>query len=419
MASKDIMGKELSKTIHDKWSGAGVLPFARVNNTNDIYLLLGKEDVIPNWSFGSNKWCEFSGGREDSDQNIEETAAREFYEESLACEPLWPNNNTDPKNSKNPRDYCPWKSFATALQEKKYTYRFDRSRTDSKSSTRSTKRYACFLVEIPFQPNITKEFDKVRSRLVKLRNLSRLWQNALQHCPDPDIVPGSKITATTKLFADQLANIGKMKSKGSFHLVNISVHKNDTVLKLRVSKTSSKSSDQFVVDIDKPISDFPDDKQGNIVRFAKLWTSLLEEFRSLPYALRKHPAVSVLRVPSSTYVYDIRVLDCYMEKQRVSWWSLPWLKEGLHHGGAFRMELFRGAFAPFLSVVIDLFHGAGPGRFVVDVRPWTSASSFGTHCKYLRHEPEIVETLEPESPEIDETVDSESPKIIEVANNDE
>lgn len=428
--------KSLSQ-VPSTWGGAGVLPFARANNpTNDIYLLLGKEDIIPNWKSGSNKWCDFSGGKEEMDLDIEDTAARELYEESLAVPPLWEHLGcatpistiaTDkPRMSEIQEEISTlkttltkpvmqmgskhqhWQHFAERLRQNNYTYRFDRTRPDSRCSN---KNYTCFLVEVPFCPNVVKEFDKIRGRLLKLRKLSRCWHEKLQEInqmKDNDVrdvlmtfLPGKKfsynpidaslqtcIGATEPdqdvMSAKETTEHGTSKQLLCYYLANVYLTPNIANVKL-LSIDMHDLRNPKLLDIEKDLNIFPAHIREKICDIIQCWTHLLEEFRGLPYAIRKHPAIYATRVPNSSYISNITVLDCYMEKQSIKWWSIPWLSESVQNGGAFRMELFRGPFTPFLSVVLDLFSGASHGRFVVDVRPWTSSSTFGNSLKKFKN----------------------------------
>ena len=59
--------------LHNKsHDAAGILPFVEMNN--NIYFILGKEK--------SGKYCDFGGGK-NKDETCEETAIREFDEESM------------------------------------------------------------------------------------------------------------------------------------------------------------------------------------------------------------------------------------------------------------------------------------------------------------------------------------------------
>lgn len=72
------MSKEESSQIKFIF-GAGVLPYAWKDN--EIWFLLGKERRDDTWE-GSEKWSSF-GGKRELNQTVEQTAIREFYEESM------------------------------------------------------------------------------------------------------------------------------------------------------------------------------------------------------------------------------------------------------------------------------------------------------------------------------------------------
>lgn len=65
--------------------GAGIIPIAITQN-GSCRIILGKERYICYWR-GSQKWSGFEGSRK-TDETVEETAAREFLEESMYCIPL-------------------------------------------------------------------------------------------------------------------------------------------------------------------------------------------------------------------------------------------------------------------------------------------------------------------------------------------
>jgi hypothetical protein len=70
------------ETVRVEAHGAGILPVAR-RPDGHICVLLAREQV-GNWK-GSQKWSGFEGGRKDVVESIEQTAVREWREESLDC----------------------------------------------------------------------------------------------------------------------------------------------------------------------------------------------------------------------------------------------------------------------------------------------------------------------------------------------
>lgn len=68
------------EAISSQVIGAGIIPVS-IDDENTVRLLLGKERYISHWR-GSLKWSGFEGGRK-AGETIEQTAAREFMEESM------------------------------------------------------------------------------------------------------------------------------------------------------------------------------------------------------------------------------------------------------------------------------------------------------------------------------------------------
>lgn len=66
--------------VAQQTQGAGIVPIAR-GSDGRMYALLGKEHHVANWK-GSCKWSGFEGGRKP-EESVQETAIREWHEESL------------------------------------------------------------------------------------------------------------------------------------------------------------------------------------------------------------------------------------------------------------------------------------------------------------------------------------------------
>jgi hypothetical protein len=67
--------------ISSQFVGAGIVPITKKGGIWS--LILGKERYDPSWP-GSHKWSAFEGGKKEGER-MEETAAREFLEESMGC----------------------------------------------------------------------------------------------------------------------------------------------------------------------------------------------------------------------------------------------------------------------------------------------------------------------------------------------
>lgn len=68
--------------------GASILCFSIEPHTCGVYFLLGKEKYNPLWPSSSKKWSDFGGTVHASDRCVEDTAAREFVEETMGVVPF-------------------------------------------------------------------------------------------------------------------------------------------------------------------------------------------------------------------------------------------------------------------------------------------------------------------------------------------
>ena len=180
--STDVNLGTYNNSVHQEqtinWVGAGVLPFAR-SHTNDIYFLLGKECESDEWKCSSNKWCDFSGGRNDDDVSPAHTASREFCEELCGVDLMWSN--------------AFYADMTHRLTDEQYSIRLARTR-DSQSATslstadsvldlgqiitntnQLTKWNITYVVEIPFYPELPIIFDKHKSQLLLINSERKRW----------------------------------------------------------------------------------------------------------------------------------------------------------------------------------------------------------------------------------------------------
>jgi 8-oxo-dGTP pyrophosphatase MutT (NUDIX family) len=103
-----------------------------------MYFLLAKERFHASWPKGSNLWTDFGGRYQQGDQSAEETAAREFLEETLGQVKYFEE------------DVLPlvdYQKIAASLkEEERYLLLF-------KHGTRST-----FVVQLPWDPLVPRRF---------------------------------------------------------------------------------------------------------------------------------------------------------------------------------------------------------------------------------------------------------------------
>lgn len=133
-------------------SGAAILCYMIDPQWGGIYFLLGKERPIVNWVAGSNKWSDFGGGRKEHDLTVEDTAAREFLEETLAVVKYF-EDDTLPRKT--------YRDISLSLQRNCYTYKFYVRYPDTPN-----RYFVVFVKHIPWDPACVERFAATRHRLL-------------------------------------------------------------------------------------------------------------------------------------------------------------------------------------------------------------------------------------------------------------
>ena len=331
-----------------KISSAGILPFSIApNSANDIYVLLGKEDNIPGWKYGSNKWCDFAGSSENSDIDVEMTAAREFIEESLAIVSLTekPRHSNDDRFEEIP-------DISKLLRNKKFAHKV----TLLRKSQGDICKHVLYLKQVPWMPHLPNNFQNVRNRLGQLRNHLRKYDESVLKLPIDFPFPGRSVHIKGQ--------------RGP--VVNIQNFGHDSV-NISIWCTVAKSVRSVVLKITEICDDIPAVK--NVI---ENWQKLRQTFYRLPYSLRNHPAIDVKMVYKTALILKIKINDIYLEKQSINWWSLPRLLEVIRQGGIYHNEFFRPSFLPYLSVIVDVLSEIHsdmlPDKYKVTVNPWNNSS---------------------------------------------
>lgn len=156
---------------------ASILPFAIAPN-GEVFFLLGKEHEFrsPKKIVGQ-MWCEFSGGRQEG-ETPEQTAIREFLEESLNVLGLSAVDlHSQIRSGKYWKRviYAPMtKAQAAAVSDDQYDG--DISRTlhsamkDGDTTPLPARLRVCYLLQVPWQPDIPVVFSEMRRELLMLKD---------------------------------------------------------------------------------------------------------------------------------------------------------------------------------------------------------------------------------------------------------
>lgn len=144
------------KNIPEKRVGS-ILLYAIEPKTDQMYILLGKEQYSKRWIQSSDKWCGF-GGRIHHNENIEQGVAREVIEETLGVVHM-----TDYYSEKGQvKKYELIDQVVKMLEDKKY---------EKLSITKRRHNFIIyrFVKKIKWDPYIPSRFKKCRRYLATLR----------------------------------------------------------------------------------------------------------------------------------------------------------------------------------------------------------------------------------------------------------
>jgi hypothetical protein len=138
-------------------SSGGIICFAVEPKTQNIFLLLGREARFHDVNSSRGVWCAFTGSPEVG-ETAEETSAREFTEESMACIDIGRNKK--------------WKAqeyqgmVLSMLNNADYFMKINVSMSGI-TDAQTVRTY--FVKEIPWQPHLSNDFRKTRTELLEIR----------------------------------------------------------------------------------------------------------------------------------------------------------------------------------------------------------------------------------------------------------
>lgn len=142
--------KQSSKRVRGRLAGASILCFMVDPVYHVVYFLLGKERHNSRWLSGSGKWCDFGGSVSNPRDSAEDTAAREFMEETLSVVKYF---DADP---------IPRTSHVDITEDlTKGNYYMKLSQSDT------TRRFVVFVKQIPWDPMAASRFADYRSALTR------------------------------------------------------------------------------------------------------------------------------------------------------------------------------------------------------------------------------------------------------------
>ena len=148
------------KSIKGRLVGAGLLCYCVDPIYSCVYFLLGKERHNVRWPGGSNQWTDFGGRTASNDTGPEDTAAREFFEETLAVVQYFPDD---------PLPRTRWDDIASDLRDGHYTMRLTQGN--------ATRKFVLFVKQIPWDPVVVTRFSTYRTTLMHHGEDDTTWHN--------------------------------------------------------------------------------------------------------------------------------------------------------------------------------------------------------------------------------------------------
>ena len=285
-------------------TGAGVVAYSFDHNNVPV-ILLGREKCTPGWKQGSNKWGAFSG-KADKGETIEESAAREFMEESMAVVPF--DDVPVPITTA---------SLVDELVARRYTRRIEHL---SKGKDGILRKHVLFLRRIPFGEYRTC-FNQYRVSLGRLEEILRR-HNRL------------RALVTTP----RMCQIG-------FHL-------SPSVVVVNVEYAGDGIFKVHLHDGDIPsmtiIKGFTSQEEHDVRKIIRSWSDIKVFIEAgLSDDILEHPALC-LRF-SGGILIGARVNKTFLEKSQIGWWAVPELQRAVQNND----EILRRPFGDVVPAIID------------------------------------------------------------------
>jgi len=309
-----------SFSVHDidqYGMGGGVLPFS-IDNEGCVRILLGRERFIPSWK-GSCRWSGFEGTRKDIDASLEQTAIREFKEESLGV------IADDVELSISQRQF--YMRIVLRICTEKYPERY----------------HSTYVVRVMWDESLPKKFQVRRNsieyidRLAQQMRISKqlLFENA------SEIYYIHRMPCTSDNDDDRQAQNERVEV-----FVSAERRRNTSVSSESTSEhTETVSSSMSASEVRHVFS-------GRSANQVLEWKQLRDKLTRVTTE-HEYPCIRVLRDSNYNLLQEIDISNDYMEKDQIRWWYVHELEQVLLHHGQWREERFRPYFLAVLQVFMN------------------------------------------------------------------
>ena len=337
-------------------AGAGVIPMC-IGEGGEPMLLLGRERFLPQWK-GSCRWSGWEGSRKDA-ETLEQTAVREFNEESLGV-------------------VLPAHEMTERIQNGEYWIRVVLRIMNDKKVERYHTTYV-FLM--PYDPRIAERFLHLRDRVERIERLADDFE---------------RLFPTFAYKSDILMEIGDVDVDDEWVVLHRAPVEDACNLcpecQLARDTWSELDEEVAVQDVEDAIADVEkeavstvcthagedegEEVEGvlDLFRCRLSWTAGEEGRQTMtfpaehPYAVRLkawkevrakleqslivHECVHVCRGPLSGHIQHVSVCTDFLEKDQMRWWPVSDLRRVMDMRGYLGHECFRPYFLPVMQTIL-------------------------------------------------------------------
>lgn len=162
-------------------TGASILCYTISPQWGQPYFLLGKERYNAHWPAGSGKWSDFGGSRSNTDRDPEDTAAREFLEETCASVRYF-DDDILPRTS--------YTDIADSLRQQLYTMKLYISYRSV-----AENHFVVFVKQVPWDPECVFRFTRTRDMLqhAHAHYGTYEWRRDMHNHPAVTITPANVV----------------------------------------------------------------------------------------------------------------------------------------------------------------------------------------------------------------------------------
>ena len=287
-----------SHAIDEKGMGAGIIPVS-TNGKGETVFLLGRERFVSQWK-GSCRWSGFEGSRKEG-ETLQQTACREFEEESLCC-----------VMSKATAALC--------LEEQNYIARIV---LKIAQTHRATERYhATYVVKTDHDDTLSEVFESRRSDIEYLDGLVQEWKYT-----------------RPKWMSDMLIGPWELNEEG------------------RISILCKTTSTTWLA---PPYVSMELLEENDIVRFTTScqythqWLNTREKVQRVVNNMKSQYGFVCMYDSKWKCIQNVTILADYLEKDQIRWWTKADLQLVLENKGNLGVERFRPYFLPVLQTLLQL-----------------------------------------------------------------